>query len=145
MLYEQISVFVENKKGKLAQITKVLEESNINLRALNIADTSDFGVLRIIVDDTYRALEVLSKAGFSVTVCEMLVAEIGDDPGGLHAVLESLDQMNVDVEYLYSFTYKYEYHVLMFVKVSDPELVESGLIERGHSVLTDPVKYGLKG
>lgn len=103
MKVEQISVFLENRAGRLAEVTKVLSENNINIRALSLADTSDFGILRLIVTDNQKAKEVLKANGFTVGRTDVLAAEVGDRPGGLHAILEMLNAGEVNVEYMYAF------------------------------------------
>ena len=100
---EQISVFMENKVGRLAEVTRILAEANINIRALSLADTSDFGILRLIVNDNNKAKEDLKKAGFTVAKTEVVAVEISDQPGGLHHILRILQKANVNVEYIYAF------------------------------------------
>ena len=103
MRVEQISVFLENKAGRLAEVTGTLSEAGINIRALSLADTSDFGVLRLIVSDTQKAKEVLRTQGFTVGKTDVIAAEVPDQPGGLHRILGILDDGAVNVEYMYAF------------------------------------------
>ena len=100
---EQISVFLENKAGRLEEVTRILAEANINIRALSLADTSDFGILRLIVNDNNKAKEELKKAGFTVAKTEVVAVEVSDRPGGLHHILRILKKANVNVEYMYAF------------------------------------------
>ncbi len=100
---EQISVFLENKAGRLEEVTRILAEANINIRALSLADTSDFGILRLIVNDNNKAKEELKKAGFTVAKTEVAAVEVADQPGGLHHILRILKKANVNVEYMYAF------------------------------------------
>ena len=100
---EQISVFLENKAGRLEEVTSILAEANINIRALSLADTSDFGILRLIVNDNNKAKEDLKKAGFTVAKTEVVAVEVSDQPGGLHHILRILKKANVNVEYMYAF------------------------------------------
>ena len=100
---EQISVFMENKVGRLAEVTRILAEANINIRALSLADTSDFGILRLILNDNHKAKEELKKAGFAVVTTEVAAVEVSDQPGGLHHILRILQKANVNVEYMYAF------------------------------------------
>ena len=100
---EQISVFLENKAGRLAEVTRILAEANINIRALSLADTSDFGILRLIVNNNDKAKEELKKAGFAVAKTEVAAVEVSDQPGGLHHILRILKKANVNVEYMYAF------------------------------------------
>ncbi len=100
---EQISVFLENKAGRLAEVTRILAESNINIRALSLADTSDFGILRLIVNDHVKAKEELRKQGFTVGKTDVVACEVTDQPGGLHNILRILQKASVNVEYMYAF------------------------------------------
>ena len=104
MTVEQISVFVENKAGQLDDVTRVLESAGINIRALSLADTTDFGVLRLMADDTVRAREELQKAGFTVGSTPVVAVEVADRPGGLSHVLGILSKCGINVEYLYAYT-----------------------------------------
>lgn len=103
MKVEQLSIFLENKAGRLAQVTKTLAQAGINIRALSLADTSDFGILRLIVDNTEKAKEVMKDAGFTVGRTAVVAVEVSDEPGGLDNILQALDGQNVNVEYMYAF------------------------------------------
>ncbi len=103
MRVEQISVFLENKAGRLAEVTRILSEAEVNIRALSLADTSDFGILRLIVDDNNKAKEALKQNGFTVGKTDVVAVEVEDRPGGLHKILNSLFSANVNVEYMYAF------------------------------------------
>jgi hypothetical protein len=103
MKVEQISVFLENRAGRLAEVTKTLAENQINIRALSLADTSDFGILRLIVTDNEKAKDALKAKGFTVGRTNVVAAEVGDTPGGLHTILEMLNAGGVNVEYMYAF------------------------------------------
>jgi len=103
MKVEQISVFLENKAGRLAEVTRVLGEGGINIRALSLADTTDFGILRLIVDQYERARELLKQKGFTVGKTEVVAVEVPDRPGGLGLVLQILAQSGINVEYMYAF------------------------------------------
>jgi hypothetical protein len=103
MKVEQISIFIENKSGRLAEITRILGEAGINIRALSLADTSDFGILRLIVNDGATATTVLKDAGFTVNRTEVVAVEVPDRPGGLSAILQALDREAINVEYMYAF------------------------------------------
>jgi hypothetical protein len=103
MKVEQISVFLENKAGRLAEVTKVLGEGGINIRALSLADTTDFGILRLIVDQYDKAREILKQHGFTVGKTEVVAIEVPDRPGGLAWVLQILSDSAVNVEYMYAF------------------------------------------
>ena len=103
MRVNQISVFLENKSGRLADVTRVLAENQINIRALCIADTIDYGLLRLIVNDPEKAREVLHKEGFTVTQTPVLALEIPDRPGGLAEIIATLAAKGINVEYIYAF------------------------------------------
>lgn len=103
MRVEQISVFLENKAGRLAEVARILAEAGINIRALSLADTSDFGILRLIVNDNNKAKEALKQHGFTVGKTDVVAVEVEDRPGGLHRILDVLFKSNVNVEYMYAF------------------------------------------
>ncbi|NLZ37918.1 MAG: ACT domain-containing protein [Clostridiales bacterium] len=103
MLTKQISIFVENRAGRLAEIAKLLAENDINLRSLSVADTSRFGVLRIIVDDPDSVEQILRKKGLAVSLTSVLSVKMDDRPGGLAEVLKVLADNNINVEYMYAF------------------------------------------
>ena len=103
MQVEQISVFLENKTGRLSEVTGILSEADVNIRALALADTSDFGVLRLIVDNNDRAISVLKENGFTVGKTEVVAAEVEDKPGGLHNILRTLRGQGINVEYMYAY------------------------------------------
>jgi hypothetical protein len=103
MKVEQISVFLENKAGRLAEVTRILGEGGINIRALSLADTTDFGILRLIVDKYDQARELLKGKGFTVGKTEVVAVEVPDRPGGLGLVLQALAKADINVEYMYAF------------------------------------------
>ncbi|RZB32005.1 MAG: hypothetical protein SRB1_01624 [Desulfobacteraceae bacterium Eth-SRB1] len=103
MHVEQISIFLENKAGRLEEVTSILSEAGVNIRALSLADTSDFGVLRLIVDDNGKAEDVLKSKGFTVGKTEVVAVEVQDKPGGLSKILSLLHKSDINVEYMYAF------------------------------------------
>jgi len=103
MKVEQISIFIENKSGRLAEVSGVLGDAGVNIRALSLADTSDFGILRLIVNDTDLAFKVLREQNFTVSKTEVIGVEVPDSPGGLASILQVLDRNDVNVEYMYAF------------------------------------------
>ena len=103
MKVKQISVFLENRRGRLAEVTQVLGEHNLNIRALSLADTSDFGVLRMIIDYPDKAYMVLKEKHYTVRETEVVALEVADHPGGLAGVLKILNENDINVEYLYAF------------------------------------------
>jgi hypothetical protein len=103
MKVEQISIFLENKPGSLAEVTRILGEAGVNIRALSLADTKDFGILRLIVNDNEKAREILGKKGFTVRKTEVVAVVVPDRPGGLADILKVLVEAKINVEYLYAF------------------------------------------
>lgn len=122
MTINQISVFLENKSGRLADVTKVLAEGNINIRAMTIADTADFGILRLIVSEPDRACELLEKHGFTVRITKVLGIEIDDKPGGLHKVMDIFKNSGVNIEYLYASLERKNEKAVVIFKVENVEL-----------------------
>ncbi|HEY5673156.1 MAG TPA: ACT domain-containing protein [Malonomonas sp.] len=103
MKVEQISIFIENKSGRLAEVSGTLGKAGVNIRALSLADTSDFGILRLIVNDPDKAFKVLREQNFTVSKTVVIGVEVPDTPGGLSSILQILDNNNVNVEYMYAF------------------------------------------
>jgi len=106
MNVEQISIFLENKSGRLAEVTSVLSEAGINIRALYLADTADFGILRLIVNDTEKSRQVLKDHGFTVEKTKVVAIEVPDRPGGLSNILNTIKEAGINVEYMYAFVEK---------------------------------------
>lgn len=106
MKVEQIAIFLENKSGRLAEITSILAQKGINIRAMSLADTADFGILRLIVNDTESACQALKNEGFTVGKTDVVVIEVPDQPGGLASVLKKIKDGGLNVEYMYAFTQK---------------------------------------
>lgn len=130
MSVKQISVFIENRKGKLAEATRYIAENNINLRALSIADTQDFGILRIICDDPSAANAALQKGGYITAVTDVLAAAISDRPGSLATILEVLAEENVVVEYTYAFL-SAKSEAYMIFRVDDNQKAAAALAGAG--------------
>ena len=103
MLIKQISIFLENKLGRLAKVTRILGENNIDICALSVADTTDFGILRLIVDRPDEAKQVLADNGFTVSINDVIAIEVEDKPGGLAKTLSVLDDKGISIEYMYAF------------------------------------------
>ncbi|MHB1315277.1 MAG: ACT domain-containing protein [Christensenellales bacterium] len=119
MFVKQISVFIENKRGRLAALTRQLGENQLDLVALSIADTTNFGILRCIVNDTEKALRVIRDAGFTANTTDVMATEVHDKPGGLAKVLALLDEAGINVEYLYSFVRTPSDKALILFRVDD--------------------------
>ena len=124
MQAEQISVFLENKSGRLSEVTAILKETNVDIRAIALADTSDFGVLRLMVDDTEKALRVLKNNGFTVGKTKVVAVEVADRPGGLHEILMILHGAGINVEYMYAYSHPSGDHAVMIFR-----------IEKGHEAI----------
>ena len=143
MSVKQISVFLENKKGRLAELTDTLEREAVNMRALALADTADFGVLRIIVDDVERCLAVLKAAGFVAQVTEVIAIEVEDKPGGLHRILQVLDTAAINVEYLYAYVEKRKAAAVVICKVDDRGKAGEALKKAGIAAISADALKGL--
>ena len=133
----QISVFVDNKPNQLAGVMKMIKECKINVRALSLADTSDFGIVRMIVNDTDKAVEKLKAASYAVTVTEVVARSIPDTPGQLSRVLDILGNRNVNLEYLYTFLGKSDRSVSFVIRVDDIENASVALNDGGIIQLTE--------
>lgn len=143
MKVKQISVFLENKSGRLAQVTKVLGENGINIRALSIADTTDFGILRLIVNDPDKAYQVLKEAGFTASVTDVIAVEVADKPGGLAEVLQYLDKAGINIEYLYAFLTKSAAAALVVFRVEQLDEAVKVLHGSGTRILSGDEVYRL--
>ena len=121
MTVKQISVFVENRPGQLLEFTKLLEKHNIDLRALSIAEAEDFGILRVIVDDSYNTMQILKESGYVCSVTSVLAVEIPDRPGSLVKILDALGKGGVNLEYTYAFLSRKQNSAYMILRVADNE------------------------
>ncbi len=137
MAIRQVSVFIENRKGALSDALRILSGGEVGLRALSIADTRDFGILRMITDDNRKAAELLSGEGYICNVTDVVAAAADDRPGGLCDLLTLLSDGSVDVEYLYAFVAEAKKHAWVVLRVSDNEKAEALLRASGVHVLTD--------
>ena len=122
MTIDQISVFLENKSGRLADVTSVLAENDINLRAMTIADTADFGILRIVVNNPDKAARILEENGFTIRITKVLGIEIDDKPGGLHRIMKLFKENGLNIEYLYASLENKNKKAVVIFKVEDVEL-----------------------
>ncbi len=143
MIIKQISVFLENKFGRLAAVTRILGEAGINIRALSIADTADFGILRLIVDKPNQAYEVLKDARFTVSETEVLAVEVKDVPGGLSSVLQLMSEARINIEYIYAFLTRASDDALIVFRVEEPNAAIKLLQEAGIKVLEEEKVYNL--
>lgn len=135
MYIKQISIFLENKSGQLAEAAEFLKKNNIDLRALSIADTAEFGILRIIVDAPEATLSLLKEEGYACTVTDMLAVQIKDAPGGLAEAVSILAENGISVEYSYAFPTLNPETALLIFRVEDNAAAESALKKAGFCVL----------
>jgi hypothetical protein len=143
MRVEQISVFLENKAGRLAEVTRVLSEAEVNIRALSLADTSDFGILRLIVNDNDKAKETLKEHGFTVGKTDVVAVEVADKPGGLALILGILSKENINVEYMYAFVQHSGKDAVMIFRFDDIDAAVKLLQENNVKVLEGKTVYTL--
>jgi hypothetical protein len=137
MQIQQISVFLENKPGRLAHVAEVLRDNKINIRALTIADTSDFGILRMIVNKPEQAHEVLKRAGFTVKQNVVVGVEIADREGVLFDIMHLCDERGLNVEYTYSFVEQSSNKAILFLRFEDPEKAVEIFRASGYTLLRD--------
>ena len=137
MAIKQLTVFVENKQGTLVSITDTLSKHNVNIRALSIAETQDFGMLRLIVNDTAAAEKVLADEGYLIKVNDVVGVKIGDAPGKLSAALNVLDEKKINMDYLYAFMSRTEKHAYVVIRVEDNAATEKALEDAGFHIITE--------
>ena len=137
MAIKQLTVFVQNKKGTVVSVTDILSKSNINLRALSIAETQDFGILRMIVNDEKKAEAVLAEQGYLIKVIDVVGVKISDEPGKLTEALAVLDKADINVEYLYAFMARSEKDAHVVLRVEDNAVAEAALMGAGFKMITE--------
>ncbi len=137
MFIKQISVFLENKKGMLYNLTKILADNQIDIKALSMADTSKFGIIRLIVSDPEGTLRIIKSANFTASVTEVLGVELEDRPGGLAEVLGALKDSDIAVEYLYSFVGTSCKNAMIIVRVEELEKAHDVLQQHGFPIVTE--------
>ena len=137
MSLKQLTVFVENKQGTLVDITDTLARHSVNIRALSIADTQDFGILRLIVNDNDTALKTLAEEGYLIKTTDVVGVKIGDEPGKLSKALNVLDENAINMEYLYAFMSRTEKHAYVVLRVADNAAAEAALENAGFHLITD--------
>lgn len=143
MLVEQIAVFLENKSGRLAEITAVLAKNGVNIRALSVADTADFGILRLIVDKVEVGKSVLKENGFTVGKTEVVAVEVEDKTGGLAKVLEIIHQASINVEYMYAFVNTSGENAVLIFRFDKMEAAIEALQKAGVMILSKEEIYSL--
>ena len=137
MSLKQLTVFVENKQGTLVDITDTLAAHHVNLRALSIADTQEFGLLRLIVNDNEVASSALTEKGYLLKITDVVGVKIGDQPGKLSKALAVLAEAGVNVEYLYAFMARTEKHAYVVIRVEDNTAAETALADAGFKLVTE--------
>lgn len=140
---DQLSIFLENKEGRLLHTLDIIEKLDINIRALSIADTSEFGILRLIVTNPYKAKEKLEEQDFIVKITKVLAVSISDEPGGLNKVLRVLDDNNINLEYLYAFVEQKTYDAIVILKLENMEEGIKILKEGDSRIISSKELYSL--
>ncbi len=142
-MVKQLSVFVSNEMGGMKKITGILADTNIDIRALSIADTSDYGVLRLIVDKPDEALNGLKAQGITAGLTDVIAVEVADEPGGLHKITSALADGGVDMEYIYAFLHPQKDHAYVIIKATDEAAAVKTLCEHNVSVVESGELYSL--
>jgi hypothetical protein len=144
MFVKQISVFMENRAGRLEEITGILAKAGINIRALSLADTSDFGILRLIVNDPGKAADILKQNAFTVRENDVIATEVDDKPGGLHDILSLFSKAGISIEYMYAFLErKHEDCAVLIIRVEAAAKAVKMLQDAGKHLLTANETYSL--
>jgi len=143
MMIKQLSIFLENKKGRLAQVAATLAKKRINIRALSLADSADFGVLRLIVNNPDKGAACLKKTGMVVQVTDVIAIEISDKPGGLSRVLKLFTREGINVEYMYAFVEKIKDKAIVIFKIEHPARAVRFLKKAGIPLVQSSVLKGL--
>lgn len=136
MTVKQISVFVENKPGRLAEFTNVLRSNNIDMRALSMAETPDFGILRVIVDDPFGTACVLKDAGYIASITPVLAVKVADEPGSLFKILDILAEANINLEYTYAFLTREKDSAYIIFRVEDNDRAAEVLSKNGVTLIS---------
>ena len=137
MSIKQLTVFVENKQGAVIPITDILSKNNINIRALSIAETQEFGILRLIVNDIEAAERILAEEGYLIKVTDVVGVKIGDAPGKLTEALKVLSENKINLEYLYAFMARTERHAYVVLRVEDNGAAEDVLVKAGFKMISE--------
>lgn len=143
MLIEQLSIFVENKQGRMAEITGILAENQVDIRALSIADTTDYGILRLIVNRPDTALAALKKEGITVSLTNVIAIAIPDSPGGLHTAVQVLSDEGIGIEYMYAFLNPKEDTAFVILRVENNEAAVRALQAGGVTLMDSKDIYDL--
>jgi hypothetical protein len=141
MKLKQLSVFLENKPGRLNLVCKALADADINILTLTLADTEQFGILRFLVKDSKQAQAVLEKEGCAVNLSDVLAIEVPDRPGGLLGILNILEQNRINIEYMYAFPLRFGRNAIMILRFDDPDRAIAILQDNGVSVLREELFF----
>lgn len=143
MKLQQISVFIENQSGRLFDVTSLLGKNDINIRALSLADTSDFGILRLIVNNPEKAYTILKENEFTVGRTDVIAVEVPDKPGGLAAILGALSKHSINVEYMYAFVERTGDCAIMIFRFDETDKAVEKLTEEGFNLVLGSKIYGI--
>jgi len=141
MKVEQLSIFLENRAGRLAEVTRALSKANINIRALSLADTSEFGILRLIVNDHETAQAVLKEQGFTVGRTSVVAVAVNDEPGGLDKILQMLSDKGINVEYMYAFVQAGGKHATLILRFDKTDKAIEALTEHRIPIIPGETLY----
>ncbi len=141
MFIKQLSVFVENKPGRLAEITSIIAKAGIDIRALSIADTTDFGILRIVVDNPIKAEQTLKESGLTVSLTNVIAIGIPDRPGGFANAMKVFSEKEISIEYMYAFVSRDADRAYLILRPKDTALASAALAESGLEVLSEDKVY----
>ena len=137
MAIKQLTVFLPNRKGTVVSVTDILANNNVNLRALSIAETEEFGILRLIVNDADTAEKILAEQGYLIKTVDVVGVKIGDEPGKLTEALTVLDKADINVEYLYAFMTRTEKHAYVVLRVENNQAAEAALTDAGFKLISE--------
>lgn len=143
MKIKQLSIFLQNRMGSLSKPLEVLSENDINIRAMCMADTSEFGILRLVVDNPIKGKEVLEENNFLVKITEIIGVEMNDAPGGLTTVLNIIKENNIDLEYLYAFTHEKADKAILLLHTDDIDNLINVLTEKDITITPAEEVYNL--
>jgi hypothetical protein len=143
MKVEQITVFIENRSGRLADVATLLAESGVNIRATSLADAADFGILRLIVNDTEKANQVLKDHGFTVSKTHVVAVAVPDRPGGLAEILTAIKNAQLNVEYMYAFVHRREVDATILFRFDDVDHAVASLQKAGVRLLSGEEMYSM--
>lgn len=140
---KQLSIFIENRTGALYDTLNVLAQGGINIRALSLADTSEFAILRLVVNDPAKGKEILEANDFVVKYADLIAVELNDVPGGLSSILKTLDDANIGLDYLYAFTHEKTSNAILLLHTEDLDLLEKTLNENNIGLVSPEEVYNL--